>query len=294
MKRLLPLMLVLCLVLPVLVGSRCGDDDDDDTASETTPPPGACDENTAPELIAAQWFVDGAAAGEEPTLAEYEEAMIYLAYADAECNLGGGRVVYWVDDEAPSERQIDTEAPCEGTADEQFLGFDVAHSGVGGHTLHLFVKDRCGAASGTVELPFSLTAAEPPTDDDDSTGDDDTVVEPTLLIGAIDLVDEEAKDYTGRPVNIYLFASWLPGGELPVAATQTTVPEAGFPYDYEWDLDAAEVAAGDYYVFAYLNVADEDGLFNPEADPVHAPYLPITIATGQTATANLTLVFPAE
>jgi len=102
----------------------------------------------------------------------------------------------------------------------------------------------------------------------------------------------ESTDLAGRPVWILLFTEWLPGAAVPVAFVQQTVPEQGFPFDYEWDLDAAEVAPGDYFVFAFLDIADEDGVFNETIDAVHAPFQATTIIAGTATTQNLTLVEP--
>ena len=297
MKRLwLVLVLVLLLVAAVvLIGGRCDDDDDEIVDEGGTVPPGACDQNTAPELAAAVWYLDSQFESGAATFAEYSPAQVYLAFDDAECNLGGGEIAYWVDDEDPTTKKIATDISCSGDAENQLLGFEVTASGEGAHTLSIQVFDRCETQSNVVELDFSLTAYQPPTDDDDDTaGDDDTAATTTMLSGEIDYVGDQT-ELADRPVYILLYTEWLPDtAVVPAGFVQVLVPEDGFPFAYEWDLDAAEVAAGEYYVFSFLDLADEDGLFNVEVDPVDAPYVATTITEGEATTVNLTLVTPVR
>jgi hypothetical protein len=59
-------------------------------------------------------------------------------------------------------------------------------------------------------------------------------------------------------------------------------------------LTGTTVVTGDYYLFAFLDLVDGDGLIHPAVDPVHAPYLPTSITEGEATTANLTLISPTK
>jgi len=291
-------LLWLALFIPLYLASTCSEEDDEEQiAAEVTPPPGGCDENTAPVLTEGEWWVDGAATGAAATFAEGEAAQVYLGVRDDDCNMAGGTIAYLVDDEEiPQEIKIPSDLGCEAAADEQLVGFELFAFGVGGHRLSIRVTDRCGAESQALELTFTLTEYEPPVADDDAADDDatdDDDATATRLAGEIRYFGEPG-DVTGRPVLLYLFAQWLPAGTLPAAALTVEVPAAGFPFAYAWDVGDTEAAPGDYYLFAFLDVQDDDGLFNAGLDPAHAPYATTAVLAGQTTTAHITLVPPGE
>jgi hypothetical protein len=171
----------------------------------------------------------------------------------------------------------------------------------------LFVSCRSGGEDETTPAPSSddddnddndtgdddddNDSADDDTADDDTAADDDASPTGTQLAGEIDLFNT-AEDYAGRPVKFYLYTQWIPNGTLPTAITNYTVPESGFPFSYDWDLNA--VAPGDYYVFAFLDAVDGDGIINYDIDPVAAPYDVTTITSGETTTYNVNLVAPGK
>ncbi|NLH47362.1 MAG: hypothetical protein GX444_02040 [Myxococcales bacterium] len=276
-----------------LAFAACRESNDDETtpAVEGTPPD-ACADNTAPSLDKAIFFVDGEASGASATFMESASVDIYLTFSDGECNLGGGRIEYAVDGGEADKQSIGTDAPCAAAAADQVLGFTFSGMGEGEHSLAITLVDRCGAGSAAATLTYTLTAYEPPADDDSGDDDDDTAA-PMELAGEIRYYGETT-DYTGRPVTLGLYTDWLPGEELPVAYVSYTVPETGFPFAYEWNLDDAAVAPGDYYVFGYLDAVDGDGVFVETVDPAAAPYYAVTVAAGLTTTWHVNLVAPQK
>ena len=286
------LIAVALLAVLTLAGCRDNDPDDDVLVDATPAPGGACEENQAPELTGAAWLIEGALTTDAPTFAEFTAVELFVAFADADCNLAGGQLSWSLDGEDTETAKLDSDLGCSSTANEMAPSITVAGVGVGEHSVQVTVTDSCGAPSNTLTMPFTLTAYQD-TDDDATGDDDDTAPEATTLAGQIDYVGE-ATDLTDRTVNIFLFATWLPGGNPATAFTQVSVPGTGFPFAYSWDLSETAAAPGDYYLFAYLDWEDDDGLFNEENDPVHAPYVPTTIVDGMTTTANITLVAPGK
>jgi hypothetical protein len=51
------------------------------------------------------------------------------------------------------------------------------------------------------------------------------------------------------------------------------------------DVGDTEAAPGDYYLFAFLDVQDDDGLFNAGLDPAHRAVRTTAVLAGQTTTA---------
>ena len=56
-----------------------------------------CTTNTAPALSSAEFYVDGVAAGSDPSFMETQTVSVYLSYSDVDCNLPGGKIEYAVD-----------------------------------------------------------------------------------------------------------------------------------------------------------------------------------------------------
>mgnify|MGYP001162012362 CR=1 FL=1 len=292
MKRKMISWAVVSVLALALAWSACnGRDDDEDEGAQGTPAPGACDNNDAPTLAEAVLYADGeavAAGGEVSELASIE---VYLSYDDVQCNAGGGEIVATFDGQTSESFPAAGNAPCTAVADDRALGFSFLPGAQGALALSVKLVDRCGAESDAVELTYEVVAWAPDDDAADDDSDDDTV-EPTLLTGEITYSGES--ELIGRPVYLLLWRDWLPQPADWEATYLTAVPETGFPFTYEWDLDEAEVAAGDYYLMAFADAVAADGFFNAAVDPVHAPYLPTTIVAAQTNVANLTLVQPGE
>ena len=287
MSRRAMIWVVLLMLAAAMLYSACrgGDDDDDDAATTPTPPPDACEDNEAPVLGEIQLSPLGSTTAATEFM-EGDPIQVYVGYRDADCNVSGGDVFYALDGSALQQIEAIHDAPCEAAPSDQAAGFAFLTVGVGEHELAVVITDQCAAESNQSTVSFTLT----PFESDDDTADDDTV-EPTLLTGEIRYSGTE--DYADRPVKLMLFTEWLPES-LPVGLLEVTVPEAGFPFAYEWNFDDDAIAAGTYYLTAYLDAVDGDGAFNPAADPVYSPYLPVEVVAAQTTTQNVTLVAPAR
>ena len=301
MPRKIVIALTVLAILATLAWAGCfGKEDDDESSIDYGEPPGGIAilldiltdnrNRTASELRKIFSLRGGSMEG--------SVAYAYLSYEDPDCNLGKGEFFVSIDGAAAeSYGSIAGGAPCAADANDKEVGFAFSATGVGSHTIEVQVTDMCGAKSGSVSMNFTLTkyvAGEDDDDDtiaDDDTADDDTVA-PMLLIGDIETTGEE--DLAGRTVTILLYTQWLPSELVPVAFHQETVPAERFPFAYEWDLDAAAVEPGYYYVAAFADAADGDGYFNTAVDPFHSPYLPQEFVEGETMTANLMLVAPSK
>lgn len=291
-RNLVSIALVVMLALVVTWSACNGRDDDEDQGGQNTPVPGACDDNTAPTLSEAWLYADSQAIASGGQVSELATIEVYLSYDDPDCNAAGGEIFATFDGATAESFGAAGNAPCAADAEDKALGFSFLPGALGAHTLSVKLVDRCGAASDEVTLSYEVIAWEPGDDDTADDDSDDDTVEPTLLAGEIAYTGSD--DLTGRPVYMILWRDWLPQPADWEASLMITVPETGFPFTYEWDLDEAEVAAGDYYLMAFADAVAGDGFFNAEVDPVHAPYLPTTIGEAQTTEANLTLVQPGE
>jgi len=291
--RWAPLLLILLFVL-CCVGLSCNSDDDEEEGdlSTPTPPPGACENNQSPALTGLRLVVGGDVVGNGESFMEASIVDVYLTYDDADCNVGGGAIHAALDDEEMTQYEnVPIDAPCSAEAGDQVIGFQIAPVGVGGHQLSVRLVDYCGGTSEVQTVSFALTPWSDD-DDDDNDADDDTVEEPTLLSGAIDYAGED--DLSGRPVYLFLYENWLPDVLVPAAWKKVDVPAEGFPFDYQWDMDAAYVVPGNYYLAAFADAVAGDGWLNAAVDPVHSPYLPTAIVEDQTTVANVTLVPPGR
>ncbi|MBZ0273074.1 hypothetical protein K8I61_13625 [bacterium] len=273
------LAIAVCALMLAAPLCSSGDDDDDIGGAAGTPPPGTCDENAAPEILAIGFFANGEALGDDGVAYADDAITVAATYSDPDCNLGGGRVVVSTDGGADVETKIG-DAACDAAdlADSAAVAPLLATEGT--HSVQVSLADLCGAKSGALSSPITIEAA--PADDDDA-GDDDTAADATLLAGEIRYAGEK----TGVDVVILLYTQWLPGGTLPVFSALVAIPETGFPFGYEIDLDA--LPAGNYYVTAYFDAEAGDGAYNPAVDPTHSPWAPVTVVAGETATYNITL-----
>ncbi len=265
--------------------------DDDDAAPHVTPPPGSCTDNTAPVLSEVLTFTIHSTTPVTEFM-ETETIEAFVSYTDAECNVHDGQIFMGLDGAAPQKvTDIDSAAPCSAQAANRTVGFPFVDVGVGQHQLSVYVMDFCGAQSNTVSTTFTLTPYQADDDTADDDAADDDTVSPTLLQGEVRYTGDD--NLAGRPVTMFLFKQWLPHS-LPVAVLKIDVPDGGFPFPYEWNMDEAQVEAGAYFLAAFLDAVDGDGYFNAAADPFYSPYLPTEITANETTTQNVTLVAPGR
>jgi len=300
-RRVLIVTVILAMASGFSLFFACrGDKKSNDLSdSNATPPPGACDQNAIPELTDVKIDVDGELLGSGASFMEGVTYNLYLAYRDADCNIGGGEVYFRLDGGEQTTRAgaIPAEVPCSASAEDQAFAIPFGPSGDGDHHLLVYIADQCAAESAKFTFNFTLTpyvADDDTAADDDTTADDDTAVDddtvgPTLLNGTISYAG--SLNLQGRKVALQLWTDWLPTG-IPVAWTGIAIPTEGLPFPYEWNLDEAGVAEGEYFLSAFADAVDGDGFFNPDNDPVYSPFRSISIVVGQTATANVWLVGP--
>jgi hypothetical protein len=291
------LMLLLALTM---IGALCSNSKDSGGGSggEVNPPPGTCDSNTAPVLTAIGFLVGDAATEGDASAAMNDTIRLVAAFDDGQCNLGGGTLLVTVDGaDTPDSVTVSGQIACpQDSLQESPISYAVMPASVGEMTFEVSLKDLCGEQSNSLSaiLTVTETTADDTADDtsaddasDDTAGDDDTAAGTARLEGAVSY----GGDKTATIVNILFYTHWLPT-ELPVASVPLTVPETGFPFDYDEEL--TDIAQGNYYLAAYFDAVEGDGWYNPTVDPTSSPWYTVAIADGQTTHYDITLVDPSR
>jgi len=253
------------------------------------PPPSGnspCTGITPPQLLDVLLAGKDGVPQDTITIAEGDPLNVYVGYNDEpECILSGGGAYYSLDGGNNVLGLTLGDVPCSSDATAGAIKFDVSVTGQTQHTITVFLKDSCNLESGSHQNIFNVSGPATEDDDsgtdDDSGSDDDTSVG-TKLAGTITYTGSSS----GSTIYIYIFDKWFPT-EAPLVTGEVTVPGSGFPFSYEIDLGS--LAAGNYYVFAYMDTDTSDGDFNITKDPFSTPSLPVHIVVGQTTTYNFTL-----
>ena len=128
-----------------------GDDDDD------------CDDNTAPELLSANYVVNGNFIDPPINIDPEDEFGIYFEYNDDDCNLPGGE--FWLNYDGAGYEAFPDPLPAD-------LGCSTAQSGLvygfslqnpideGAHTFAVYWTDVCDEQSNEITGDFTVTAAD--------------------------------------------------------------------------------------------------------------------------------------
>ena len=289
------LIIMLLLTLLTLGGMCSNNDSGKKVVGNHEAPPGTCDANASPTLTLIGFQVGTTVVQGEATASRSDSVTLLLAYEDKECNLGGGTLMVYINGGPATETAITGGLACpQETIEGSQLAYSMSLTSTGEMTVEAKVTDLCGAESNALSTILTVTEAT----GDDTTADDDTAIDDTSA--ADDDTSDAPRlagemryygDKTATEVWILVYTHWMPTG-LPLFGGAVTVPGDGFPFDYQ--LDATGVPAGSYFIAAYFDAVEGDGVYNPAIDPTHSPWYSVTLTPGQTTTYNITLVDPGK